>query len=164
MTKYEKASCVIEAQQGVSTWYTKDATYVSVWNAELTDTFDVCIHENEVSYYAKLYDNQKQYARKCCITGEGMNEGYCIEDGLMYVKYEKDMIKHLRKLEKNSNAEEIRIKRIEEDRLTDEFLLQDYYKAEYYYYTEWVDEEDYEFIEYGGQGVHRKELFNNKRD
>ena len=36
------------------------------------------------------------YARKCDITGEGMNEGYCIQDGLMYIKYEKDMIKHIR--------------------------------------------------------------------
>ena len=38
-----------------------------------------------------------KYARKCDITNEGMNEGYCIQDGLMYIKYEEDMIKHLRK-------------------------------------------------------------------
>ena len=37
-----------------------------------------------------------KYARKCDITSEGMNEGYCILDGMMYIKYEKDMINILK--------------------------------------------------------------------
>ena len=45
-------------------------------------------------------NKSKKYARKCDVTGEGMNEGYCIQDGLMYIKYEKDMIKHIREVEK----------------------------------------------------------------
>ena len=28
-----------------------------------------------------------RFARKCDITGEGMNDGYCIQDGEMYIKY-----------------------------------------------------------------------------
>ena len=33
----------------------------------------------------------KKYARACDITGKGMNEGYCIGDGNMYIKYEVDL-------------------------------------------------------------------------
>jgi len=30
--------------------------------------------------------DRKLYARQCDVTGEGMNEGYYIQDGLMYIK------------------------------------------------------------------------------
>lgn len=83
-----------------------------------------------------------KYARVCDITGEGMNEGFCIQDGLMYIKYEEDMIKHIR------NVEEEEYDNIGEERgqLSDEFLLKDYYDCGYYYYTEWEDEFQYEEI------------------
>ena len=57
MTKYEKASFVINLRHGVDTWNNDNSVYVSVWNAELSDTFDICINELEVDYYAKEYDN-----------------------------------------------------------------------------------------------------------
>ena len=88
------------------------------------------------------------YARQCDITGEGMNEGYCIEDGLMYIKYEKDMIKHLREVEKKGNLEYD--KDVSEGRLTDDWLIEDYYKADYYYWTEW-EEEDLQYKEVNGK-------------
>jgi hypothetical protein len=34
--------------------------------------------------------------KKCDVTGEGMWEGYCIQDGMMYIKYEKDMNEHIK--------------------------------------------------------------------
>ena len=68
------------------------------------------------------------FPRKCDITNEGMWEGYCIQDGLMYIKYEKDLIKHLRE--------------IEPMQCSDDFLLQDYYNADYYYFTEWDELDD----------------------
>ena len=89
------------------------------------------------------------YARKCDITGEGMNEGYCIQDGLMYIKYEKDMIKHIREVEKEGNLEYD--KDISEGRLTDDFLLNDYYNSEYYYWTEWECEDDLQYEEINGK-------------
>ena len=46
-----------------------------------------------------------KYARKCDVSGKGMNEGYCINDGQMYIKEESDMIAHLRGLEKESNPD-----------------------------------------------------------
>jgi hypothetical protein len=89
------------------------------------------------------------YSRQCDITGEGMNEGYCIQDGLMYIKYEKDMIKHIREVEKEGNLEYD--KDISEGRLTDEFLLNDYYEADYYYWTEWECEDDLQYEEVNGK-------------
>ena len=80
-----------------------------------------------------------KYARACDITGEGMNEGYCIRDGNMYIKYEADLIKHIRDAEKEGNSEYT-------DDMTDEFLLNDYYNAGYYYKTDWEDEDDMLFI------------------
>jgi len=77
----------------------------------------------------------KEYARKCDITNEGMNEGYCIQDGVMYIKYEPDMIKHIREVEKENNPDYDSL--VSKGILTDDYLLNDYYEAGYYYYTEW---------------------------
>ncbi len=99
-----------------------------------------------------------KYARKCDITGEGMNEGYCIQDGLMYIKYEKDMIKHLRDVEKEGNPEYDEL--VAEGRLTDEYLLNDYYESDYYYFTDWfdtIDEEDEWYTEEGSLITNIKE-------
>ena len=79
-----------------------------------------------------------KYARACDITGEGMNEGYCIGDGHMYIKYEVDLIKHIRDAEKEGSTEYTAD-------MTDEFLLNDYYNAEYY--TEWKDEDNFQYEE-----------------
>ncbi len=80
------------------------------------------------------------YARQCDITKEGMNEGYCIEDGLMYIKYEKDMIKHLRELDELSAKG-----------LSNKELLDIYYDDEYYYWTEWECEDDLQYEEVNGK-------------
>ena len=81
----------------------------------------------------------KYWARKCDITGEGMNEGYCIEDGIMYIKNHKDMHKHLREIDgaKQSKSEEQ--------------LFMEYYENFYYYWTEWEDEEEYQYKEINGK-------------
>ena len=42
----------------------------------------------------------KLHPRKWDITGEGMSSGYLIGEGAMYIKYDSDMIKHLREIEK----------------------------------------------------------------
>lgn len=73
--------------------------------------------------------NRYKFARKCDITGEGFNDGYCINDGEMYIKYEKDLIAHLRTLEDTD--------------LSDFYLLKESYEVGYYYYSDWeVDESD----------------------
>ena len=84
------------------------------------------------------------FARVCDITKKGMNEGFCIGDGAMYIKDEVNMIKHLREVEKEGNPDYD--EDVSEGRLTDDYLLNEYYNAEYYYFTDWYDVED-EMIE-----------------
>lgn len=62
----------------------------------------------------------EKFARKCDITNEGMNEGYCILDGLMYIKYDMDMLQHI--------TDE-----------TDYDTLEEAYEDDYYYHTEWEE-------------------------
>ena len=149
MNKFEKASIMIDLLHGNATFTTERNVFISVWNRELSDTFDVAISKEEVDYYADSYDNSKKYARKCDITGNGMNYGYVIDEGEMYIKDEENLIAHLRKVEKESNQEYD--KDVAEGRLTDDFLLLDYYQSNYYYHTEWEDEDDYQYIEIDGE-------------
>jgi len=87
--------------------------------------------------------NEIKYARRCDVTNKGMNEGYCINDGQMYIKEESDMIAHLKDVEKSEPNES-------DHSLTDSELLDEYYENEYYYWTEWDDiDEDYHFLEDG---------------
>ena len=69
-----------------------------------------------------------KYARQCDVTGEGMNKGFCIGDGAMYIKSEKHMIEHI------TND-------------TEYDSLEEAYDDDYYYYTEWEDEDDYQYEE-----------------
>ena len=59
-----------------------------------------------------------KYERTCDVTGEGMNEGYCIENGCMYIKSHLDMLHHI--------TDE-----------TDYATMEEAYEDDYYYYTEW---------------------------
>jgi len=66
-----------------------------------------------------------KYVRVCDVTSEGMNEGFCIEDGHMYIKNKSDMINHIKSVGYKT--------------------LDEAYNDEYYYYTEWYevfDEQD----------------------
>jgi hypothetical protein len=79
-----------------------------------------------------------KYAKQCSITGEGMNEGYVYYDGEMYFKYEKDFVMFLKY--QNEPLEDIWD-------LSDEFILNESYDNGEYYYTEWEDENEYEYFE-----------------
>lgn len=71
----------------------------------------------------------EKYARKCDITGRGMNEGYCWGDGMFYSATEEDTIAELRK------------DYPEHEDLSDDELMSWAYDEEVFYYTEWYDEE-----------------------
>jgi hypothetical protein len=75
--------------------------------------------------------------RICSITKEEMSEGFVILGGEMYIKYEKDLVKHLRIIEKEDNANYDTD--IAEGRLSDEWIKNDYYNADYYYWTHFED-------------------------
>jgi hypothetical protein len=81
-------------------------------------------------------ENKFYFARRCDVTGNGMNEGYCIGDGEMYIEKESDMIAHLRSLDwvdADGN--------LSTDIESDEELLEFFYNEEYYYHTAWEDDE-----------------------
>jgi hypothetical protein len=80
----------------------------------------------------------EKFARVCDITNEGMNEGYCIGDELMYIKHEKDFVQHLKDI------------KFSDEELTDEELVELAYEEEYYYWTEWEElDDDYYYLEDG---------------
>lgn len=78
------------------------------------------------------YYIMEKFARKCSVTGKGMNDGYVFNDGEMYFYNESDLIVFLRGREDNND-------------LSDDFLLKEAYDNEEYYYTEWdeVDEDEW---------------------
>lgn len=67
-----------------------------------------------------------KYARQCSVSGEGMNKGYVICDGEMYIKSEKHLSEHITNDTEYESVEEA-------------------YEDGYYYYTEWEDEDDYQY-------------------
>jgi hypothetical protein len=83
-----------------------------------------------------------KFARIDTATGRGMNEGYCVNDGVAYFENESDLIAYLRN---ECNVDE-------NNELSDEFILNEAYNVETYYYTEWdADDEDTYYIEVEGK-------------
>ena len=67
----------------------------------------------------------EMFARKCDITGQGMNKGFCFGDGSFYCMNESDAITKAIELGYDS--------------------LEEAYEDEAYYYTEWNDPADMEW-------------------
>jgi len=74
----------------------------------------------------KKQTTNQTYARKCDVTGEGMNEGYVFGDGTDYFKYEKDALAHAISLGYKD--------------------LQESYDDDSHYYTEWEEDRDYQMV------------------
>ena len=89
------------------------------------------------------------WARQCDVTLEGMNEGYCIDDGMMYVKYEKDMLEWLRS--KDWEFEDEDGVYVDVNKFNDQELLEWAYNDEVYCWTEWFEKEDIQFQEINGR-------------
>ena len=89
------------------------------------------------------------WARKCDISGEGMNEGYCINDGGMYIKYEKDMVEWLRSKDWEFENEYGLI--INVAKLDDYDLLEWALNDEIYHWIEWFGKEDVQYKEIDGK-------------
>jgi hypothetical protein len=97
-----------------------------------------------------IEEKPNRYARKCSVTGEGMNAGWvCGAD--YYIKYEKDLIKHLKDVYNNECGS------YELDKLTgiinEDKLREMYYESNYFFYTEWNDESEYNYVEIDGKIV-----------
>lgn len=88
------------------------------WNNNLTS-----IGKVEVKEMLEATIPTVKFARVCSITGEGMNEGYCILDGEMYIKDHMVMVQH-----------------ITDD--TDYADIDEAYEDDYFYYTEWEEDDN----------------------
>lgn len=86
----------------------------------------------------KMAKPKRKWARKDTATGKGMNEGYCVNDGEAYFADRQDLIKYLR--------EEMNVD--ENNELSDDFILEEAYAEDEYYYTEWdIEDSDYYYEE-----------------
>lgn len=90
-------------------------------------------HENGTA--ARWVDPRQRpvfkFARRCSVTGVGMNEGYVLHDGLEYYASSEHLIQALRSEPSNGY-----------EGMSDDFVLSDAYAAGAYYYTEWDADED----------------------
>lgn len=85
-----------------------------------------------------------KYARKDSKTGKGINSGYVVGGGDFYFELESDLIAHLR----NSDFETAEGEKA--NNFSDSDLLEWAYNDEIYYFTEWEDENDFQFEEVNG--------------
>lgn len=79
----------------------------------------------------------EKYARKCNITGEGMNSGWCWLEGTFYSKYESDTVDELRG--------DLIHEGIDCKLWSDDEVLEYGFNEDILYYTEW-DEYDAEYV------------------
>lgn len=81
----------------------------------------------------------EKFARKCSVTGKGMNEGYVFSDGEFYAKDEE-------------SAKVIALREFDKE-LEDMWPSEDEMEnADWQvYWTQWEDEDDYQYIEVNGK-------------
>jgi hypothetical protein len=75
-----------------------------------------------------------KFARICDVTGEGMNEGWVINGGVMYIKYEADALAHAK--EQGYDSIDAMYEACEDDGESDGF-----------YWTEWEELDEDEWYE-----------------
>jgi hypothetical protein len=91
-------------------------------------------------------EQQERFARRCDITGKGINEGYVLRDGDMYIASKEDLLEHLRGL----HWEDADGNEVNELGLDDDSFIEYFYNEEYCYWTEWEElDEDYYYTEDG---------------
>ena len=118
------------------------------------------------------------WARKCDITGQGMNEGYMWGDGQFYCinddsialpefrKEREHIISHIPKnvtdidlldnwLEDDDDEYLSAIDRVKENTDTNEDLRSLSYLFDLHYYTNWEDEDEYDYIEINNKLIER---------
>jgi len=79
------------------------------------------------------------YARRCEISGEGMNEGYLV-GGCTTIKYRSDLLKFICSVSGDWK-----------EGFSDEEVLNESYGLGNWFYTTWEDEDDYQYEEINGE-------------
>ena len=93
-----------------------------------------------------------KYARKCDITGKGMNKGWVVGPTEMYIADEEKLIEHLRAVDWEY-CEGVKSTDIADS----DDLIEYFYNESYLYYTEWdeseIEEQGYYYTEEGEEIV-----------
>lgn len=135
----EKAIALVESGAEVYKVYEDESESLIDLEDELWDVTGLMFYAIDGNT-AKVFQRQSpvKWARVDTATGKGMNEGYCVGDGEAYFVDKADLIKYLR--------EEMNVD--ENNELSDEFILEEAYAEDEYYYTEWdVEDEEYWYEE-----------------
>jgi len=106
----------------------------------ITDLISLIDHLIEVSNTGE----GTKWGRKCDITGEGMNSGWYDENHktISYIKKHEDIVKHVKDIIAQDEQFKNELPTITEDRMFD--IAYNHYSI---YWTEWEDENDFQFIE-----------------
>jgi hypothetical protein len=89
----------------------------------------------------------KKFARKCDVTGQGMNCGWVWFDGTFYTSTMEVTLKELRSDIENGALDFDEIGADELLKMSDDELIQYANECDITYWTEWEDEDDYEYYE-----------------
>lgn len=83
----------------------------------------------------------KKYARKCDVTGKGMNEGWCWGEGVYYTKTKEATIKELRSDIKDGAYDFDELGSDAMLQMSDDELMLYAYNCEVFYWSDWYDED-----------------------
>lgn len=83
----------------------------------------------------------EKYARRCDVTGRGMNEGWCWGDGVYYTATKEATIKELRGDVESGAYDFDELGSEEMLKMSDDELMQYAYDNGVFYYTDWYEEE-----------------------
>jgi len=104
-------------------FYMNESDLNKLYNSEKYSYFDLKQIAEEINNQPK----SNKFARKCSITGEGINAGFVIGDGDFYLKDDLQILDNWIK-EKTEYADR-----------------NEAYNDDYHYYTEWEDESDFQY-------------------
>jgi hypothetical protein len=82
----------------------------------------------------------EKYPRKCCITGEGMSEGWYDENSQkQYFKYQKDVLNHIKAIIDSDKKLKEQLKINDSSKLSSDRLFDIAYNHYDIYWTSWED-------------------------
>lgn len=135
----ERAIALLQAGAEVYKVYDDESESLIDLEDELWDVVGLMFYAIDGNT-ARVFQKQPavKWARVDSATGKGMNEGFCVGEGEAYFVDKADLVKFFRE---EMNADESNI-------LSDEFILEEAYSEDEYYYTEWdVEDEEYWYEE-----------------
>jgi len=126
----------------------KDADFIQSIEEQRMEQFEKDEEEWEVKLVRDNPSERIYHARRCDVTGEGMDEGWLCGDDY-YIKYETDLISYLKGV---YNQDYGNYQKDKMDGIIDKGKLRELlYEDGYFLYTEWYEEDDIMYVEVDGK-------------